>query len=216
MALTAQQFDQGMTTQEYLDQIQTNREAILDIFNSVKVPEEDQAFFDALSGPLRLAVFTEDWCPDGVTSTPSLLRLADASDGLTVKVFKRDQVLEVANSFLPGHRQGTLPVFVVFDAEMLEIGRFIEAAKELLPAKARMEEETLQAMSAPSDVGKPLGEMSEASRNAIRRARMAFRVDHAREWGEIIIHAFTALVKQGLALPPEQRPSEGGTEWPAP
>ena len=33
MSLTAKEFKQGMTTQEYLDRIKVNKEAILAVFN---------------------------------------------------------------------------------------------------------------------------------------------------------------------------------------
>ena len=120
----------------------------------------------------------------------------------------------MANSFLPEHRHGTLPLFIVYDAKMREVGRFIETANELVPAIDGMEEEMRKSKVAASEVDKPLREMSEASQSALRRGRTAFRVDHAREWGQVVADAFTALVKMGLALPPEQRPALGGTRWP--
>ena len=216
MSLTGEKFSQGMTTQEYLDQIKVNKQAITEIFDSVETPSEDRAFFDSLAGPLRLAVFTADWCGDAITTTPTLLRLAGETDKLEVRVFERDKELELTNSFLPPHRAGTVPVFVVFDSRMQEIARFIETARELVPTLDRMQEEIARANASPSEAEKPLGEMSEASRNAIRGKRTAYRVAHAREWGQVVSHAFTAAVKDGLALPPQQRPAEGGTEWPPP
>ena len=114
---------------------------------------------------------------------PPLSRLADATPGLELSIFNRDEVMDLTNSFLPAHRNGTLPVFVVFDPQMREV--------------------------APS-------QGDTASQTAIRGRRMAYRVAHAREWGQVLTHAFTAVVKAGLALPPERRPAERGTEWPPP
>lgn len=216
MALTTEEFNQGMTTQEYLDQIKVNKEAILAVFNSGEVSAEDKEFFDGLHEPLHLAVFTADWCGDAVTTAPPLLRLADATPGLVLSIFNRDEVLELTNSFLPANRHGTLPVFVVFDSRMREVSRFIETAKELVPALDRMQEEIAKAKESASTRGDSLAEEKVASQTAIRGRRMAYRVAHAREWGQVVTHAFTAVVKTGLALPPERRPAEGGTEWPPP
>ena len=216
MALTVKEFNQGMTTQEYLDQIRVNKEAILAVFNTGEVSAEDKGFFDGLSEPLRLAVFTADWCGDAVTSAPPLLRLADATEGLELSIFNRDEVMELTNSFLPVHRHGTLPVFVVFDQQMREVSRFIETAKELVPALGRMQEEIARAKEAASTRGDSLAEEGAASQTAIRGRRMAYRVAHAHEWGQVVTREFTALVRTGLALPPERRPAEGGTEWPPP
>ena len=216
MSLTAEEFYQGMTTQEYLDRIKVNKETILAIFNSVNVPAEDKAFFDGLPAPLRLAVFTEAWCGDAMTTTPPLLQLTDATDGLEMKIFEREQVLDLTNSFLPANRHGTLPVFVVFDSQMQEVGLFIETARELVPTLNRMEEEIARTRVAPADAQKPRAQMSEASRTAIRGGRAAYRVAHAGGWGQVIIYAFTKVVKEGLTLPPQARPATGGTEWPPP
>ena len=216
MSLTTEEFYQGMTTQEWLDRIKVNKETIHAIFNSVNVPAEDKAFFDGLPGPLRLAIFTEPWCGDAMTTTPPLLQLADATDGLEMKVFERDQVMELTDSFLPANRHGTLPLFVVFDSQMQQVGLFIETARELVPDLGRMEEEVARTSVAPSDAQKPVAEMSGASRTAIRGGRAAYRVAHAEEWGRVIIHAFTTVVKEGLVLPPQARPATGGTQWPHP
>ena len=216
MALSTEQFKQGMTTQEYLGQIKVNKEAILAVFNSGKVPTEDKQFFDGLSEPLRLAVFTADWCGDAVTSAPPLLRLADATGGLELSIFNRDEVLDLTNSFLPTHRHGTLPLFVVFDSRMREVSRFIETAKELVPALDRMQDEIAREKATASSRAASPSQGDTASQTAIRGRRMAYRVAHAREWGQVVTHAFTAVVKAGLALPPERRPAEGGTEWPPP
>jgi hypothetical protein len=214
MELTAEGFEQGMSTQEYFGRIKVNKEAILEVYDAVEPPQDDRAFFDGLPQPLRLAVFTEAWCGDALTSTPTILRLAEATDGLDVRIFERDQHLELANSFLPEHRHGTLPLFIVYDAQMREVSRFIETAGELVPAVNSMEEEIRRAKVAASEIDKPLRDMSEPSQSAFRMGRTAYRVAHAREWGQVVADAFTALVRAGLALAPGKRPAVGGTRWP--
>ena len=113
MALTVKRFSQGMTTQQYIDQIKVNKQPFLDIYHSVEVPTDDLAFFDGLPEPLRLAVFTCDWCGDAMSTTPAILRLAESTNNLEFRIFNRDLELELTNSFLPEHRASTVPVFVV-------------------------------------------------------------------------------------------------------
>ncbi len=214
MALTAESFYKGMTTTEHLREITLNREPILKIFEAVEVAPEAKAFFDRLPQPLRLAIFTEEWCADCVTTTPTLQRLSESTDGLEARVFKRDQHRELTDSYLPSNRHGTLPVFVVFDAKMQEVARFIETARELVPMLQAMEQEVRHTLAAPAEAGKPFREMEEVSRTAVRRGRYAYRVARAHEWGHVVIQAFTGVVKAGLALPAAQRPAIDGTEWP--
>lgn len=205
MALSAEKFNQGMTPQEYIDQIKVNKQPFIDIYKAVEIPEETRSLFDGLPQPLNLAVFTADWCGDAVSTTPTILRLAESTDKLSVKVFNRDEELSLTDGFLPEHRAGTVPVFVVLDPAMHEIARFIETANELVPSLDAMDETIRKEVA---------GESEETARTVGRGKRTAFRVSHAKEWGNVILKAFHQVVADGLAQPPGDRPAVGGTKWP--
>ena len=205
MALTEDKFNQGMTPQEYIDQIKVNKQTILDIYNTIKVPDKAKAQFDGRSEPLRLAVFTAEWCGDAVSTTPVIMRLAESTPGLAIQIFNRDDELELTNSFLPENRAGTVPVFIVMDESMNEIARFIETAGELVPALDAMDEAIAQEIA---------GESEENKRAAGRGKRMSFRVAHAQEWGEVILDSFGRTVAEGLQSSGSERPAVGGTKWP--
>ena len=205
MALSEDKFNQGMTTQEYIDQIKVNKQPFLDIYHKVEIPADIRSFFDGLARPLRLAVFTADWCGDAVSTTPAILRLAGSTDKLSVKVFNRDEELALTDSFLPEDRASTVPVFVVMDSSMNEVSRFIETANELVPDIDAMDEMIARELA---------GESAENARAVGRGKRTAFRVAHAKEWGMVILKAFRQVVGDGLALSPDARPAIGGTKWP--
>ena len=205
MALTEDKFNQGMTSQQWIDQIKVNKQPILDIYNAVSVPDKFKAQFDGLSEPFKLAVFTADWCGDAVSTTPVIMRLAESTPGLSIQIFNRDDELELTNSFLPENRAGTVPVFIVMDSSMNEIARFIETAGELVPALDAMDEAIAKEIA---------GEAEENKRAAGRGKRMSFRVSHAQEWGEVILDAFGRTVTEGLESSAAQRPAVGGTKWP--
>ena len=209
MALSRDKFEQGMTTREYIEYIKVNKQPFIDIYDGVEVPAAVQAYFDGLAEPLNLAVFTSDWCGDAMSTTPAILKLADATDKLNLQVFSRDDELETTNSFLPENRAGTVPVFVTFDAEMGEVSRFIETARSLVPQIDAMDETIAQEVAAEGITG-------DEVRAAGRGRRTSFRVGKAKEWGDVILQEFQQLVAEGLNLAPGQRPSEGGTQWPPP
>ena len=203
--LTQEKFLQGMTTQQYIDQIKVNKQPFEDIYGAAEVPPRVQAAFDGLAEPLRMAVFTADWCGDAMSTTPVILRLADSTSKISHQVFNRDEELDLTNSFLAEDRAGTVPVFVVMDSNMNEIARFVETANELVPSIDAMDETIAQEVAAqPADEARAAG----------RARRTAFRVSRAREWGEVILDAFEKVVAEGLALPPDQRPAISGTKWP--
>ena len=203
--LTEEKFLQGMTTQQYIDQIKVNKQPFEDIYGAAEVPPRVQQAFDGLAEPLRMAVFTADWCGDAMSTTPVILRLADSTSKISHQVFNRDDELDLTNSFLAEDRAGTVPVFVVMDSNMNEIARFVETANELVPSIDAMDETIAQEIAA---------QPAEEARAAGRARRTAFRVSRAREWGEVILDSFGKVVAEGLALPPDQRPAISGTKWP--
>ncbi len=205
MPLSEQKLSQGMTTGEYFDQTRVNRQPLIDIYQAIEIPEETRSFFDGLAQPLRLAVFTADWCGDAMSTTPAILRLAESTGNLGARVFNRDEELALTNSLLPESRAGTVPVFVVLDPSLGEVARFIETAGELAPAIDAMNEIITAAVA---------GEAPEEARASVRGKRTAYRVAHAKEWGEVILRAFGRAVAEGLALPAKSRPAVGGTKWP--
>ena len=206
MAISAEKFSQGLSPQEYIDQIKVNKQPFVDIYQGVEIPDDVQNYFDGLSEPVNLAVFHAEWCGDAVTTTPTILRLAESTRNISVQVFNRDEEVDLTNTFLPEHRANTVPVFVVLDQQMSEIARFVETAKGLVPKLDAMNDAIAQEVSSQWENARAVG----------RGKRTAFRVSHAKEWGEVILHEFQQVVSDGLALPTAQRPSQGGTEWPAP
>ena len=203
--LDQQKFDQGMTTQQYIDQIKVNKEPFVAIYDELPVPAESLDMVNGLNVPLKLAVFTADWCGDAMSTTPVILKLADSTPNISLQVFNRDDELELSNSLLPEHRSGTVPIFVLMDRGMKQIVRCIETENTLVP--------DIDARDAAIDA-ETVG-MSEAEqRQAKRGRRTSYRVERAQAWGEVILKEFGGLVADALAGNPEDRPLEGGTKWP--
>ena len=203
--LTQEKFDQGMTTQQYIDQIKVNKEPFVTIYETVQVPADSLSLFNGLSEPLKLAVFTADWCGDAMSTTPVILKLADSTPNISLQVFNRDDELELSDSFLPEHRAGTVPIFVVMDRDMNQVARFIETAGALVP--------DIDAMDAA--IEQETAGLSEAEQRQARRGRRtSYRVERAQAWGEVILKEFGGLVAEALAGSPQNQPLEGGTKWP--
>ena len=205
MPLSREQFASGMSTQEYIDQIKVNKDPFVEIYNSVKLPSDAAEWVNGLSKPVNLAVFTADWCGDAVSTTPVILRLADSSPNVNLQVFNRDDDVPLADTFLPEHRAGTVPIFVVLDDSMNEVARFIETANGLVPQIDDMDD----AINSDTE-----GLEETAQRQARRGRRMAHRVSHAQDWGEVILQEFRDVVNAGLNMAEEERPAVGGTKWP--
>ena len=205
MTLNEQKFSEGMSIAEYIDQIKINKQPFQDIYDNAEIPAQALAYFSHLPEQMNLAVFTADWCGDALSTTPSILNMAEQSGKFNIKIFNRDDELELTNSFLPENRAGTVPVFVVYDSEMNEVARFIETASALVP--------DIDAMD--GNIDKELAaEKVENPDRARRSRRTPYRVARAGEWSKVIVAEFHRVVDDGMTLDPDQRPAIGGTRWP--
>jgi selT/selW/selH-like putative selenoprotein len=92
----------------------------------VKLADEDVAFFKALPKPLHVVVLAEDWCGDVIANLPLLGRLAEASGKLDMRVFLRDQNLDIMEQYLKEGQFRSIPVFIFFDENFRELGHWIE------------------------------------------------------------------------------------------
>ena len=203
--LDQDRFEKGMTTQQYIDQIKVNKDPFVAIYDAVQIPADSLSLFNGLSEPLKLAVFTADWCGDAMSTTPVILKLADSTPNISLQVFNRDDELELSNSLLPEHRAGTVPIFVLMDQEMHQMVRFIETANTLVPY--------IDAMDAAID--EETAGLDEAEQRRVKRGRRtSYRVEHAQAWGEVILKEFGGLVSDALASDHGDLPLEGGTKWP--
>jgi thioredoxin family protein len=72
-------------------------------------------------------MIAENWCGDVHRNSPLIARIAEAMPSCELRVFFRDQNLDLTDCFLNnGYR--SIPIVVFFDKDWNEIGRFIERA----------------------------------------------------------------------------------------
>ena len=124
--VTEQRFAQGLTFQQYLDQMTTNKDKFLENMTAVRVTTQDRAALEGRSGKLNVLVLTEDWCGDALTNFPVLARMVEGAPKVEMRVFLRDQNPDLMDQYLNRGLFRSIPVFVFFDEDMKEVARFIE------------------------------------------------------------------------------------------
>jgi len=124
--VTKERFTQGMTFQQYLDQMTTNKEKFLQNMAEAKLRPEDRAVFANRKEKLNILVLTEDWCGDAVTNFPVLAKMVDGAPNVEMRVFLRDRNADLMDRYLNQGMFRSIPVFVFFDDQMNELARFIE------------------------------------------------------------------------------------------
>src|SRR5215471_14918053 len=101
--VTPERFASALTYQQYIGQIEKNKEEFDANYQGTTVSDEYKKRLQALvtkpNGPKKLLVLGEDWCPDVYRGMPVLARFAEAG-GIEMKVLPRDQNLEIMNQYL--------------------------------------------------------------------------------------------------------------------
>lgn len=189
MAVTAERFNEGMTYQQYVDQMTQNKERFLENYEKATVNPEDVAYFAGLSEPINMLVIAEDWCGDVIAGLPVLGKLLDgAGDKLNVRVFLRDQNEDIMNQYLKEGKYKSIPVFVAYDAQMRELGYFIER-----PAAQTTEMQKLRNdfFAAHPELGvgpdADFGSMSQEARQAMAPEMNRIRAERASAHNQMLV-----------------------------
>jgi hypothetical protein len=124
--VTKERFAEGMTFQQYLDQMTTNKDKFLEAMDAVHVTPRDRAVIAGRHGKLNVLVLTEDWSGDALTNFPVLARMVEGAPNVEMRIFLRDQNPDLMDQYLNRGLYRSIPVFVFFDEDMKEVGRFVE------------------------------------------------------------------------------------------
>ena len=151
--VTRERFRQGMTWEQYLGQMTTNKETFLKFFDDAKIRPEDRAALDRLGKKLSCLVLTEDWCGDALYNFPVFAKLVHGHPRVEMRIFLRDKNPDLMDQYLNQGIYRSIPVFAFFDENMNEIARFVERPpklteqleKAMLDVRKKLRAENLEA-----------------------------------------------------------------------
>ena len=135
--VTPERFAAGMTWDQYLEHVKRNREKFEYNYAETALADEDVEAFRSLvampDGPAKVLALGEDWCPDVFRGLPVMVRIAEAA-GMEMRIFPRDDNLDIMNEFLNRGESQSIPTFVFYTRDHRYIAHWIER-----PAKANAE-----------------------------------------------------------------------------
>jgi selT/selW/selH-like putative selenoprotein len=201
MPITRDRFVQGLTYEAYKAQMTRNRERFEANQRTVELSSDDVAFFAQLPAPLHVLVLAEDWCGDVIANLPVLGRLAAESGTLDLRVFLRDQNLDLMDQYLKDGQYRSIPLFVFFDAAFNELGHWAERPALISELQQQMRRELFA--NDPALAGltpdTSIGQLPEEPRLRVMQAFSAFREEHRLLSDREVIREVRAVVEQGLA-----------------
>jgi hypothetical protein len=141
-------FAKGMTWKDYMAQMGETQKRTEDNYNKAQISADDKAFFNGVKGVKYVLMLAENWCGDVHRNSPLIARIVEQIPGAELRVFLRDQNLDITDCYLNnGFR--SIPVVVFFDASWNEIGRWIERSHPATAKAAMIRSKTLDL--APKD-----------------------------------------------------------------
>ena len=178
MPVTREQFESGMTYEQYKAQMTRNREQFEQNEKDLQLSAEDARFFGDLPQRINVMTLAEDWCGDVVANVPILGRLAQASKGkLNVRIHLRDQEpgSQIMDQYLNKGQFKSIPTLIFLDDQFRELGVWVERPESV----TRRREEKRQALYRQhpewGDPGTPIAELPEDVRAQVQQAMATMR-----------------------------------------
>ncbi|HUX88972.1 MAG TPA: thioredoxin family protein [Chloroflexota bacterium] len=176
MAVTRERFEQGLTYEQYKEQMARNRDRLEAAEGGFTPSESDLAAFRGLPKTLNVLAIAEDWCGDVIANLPILGKLAAESGKLNVRIFLRDQNLDLIDQYLKEGKYRSIPVFVFFDDSFQELGHFIERPASVTELRAQ---KRLELYAQNPDFGSPDSPVDQLPEEV--RVRLAQATAQSRE-----------------------------------
>lgn len=201
MPVTFERFNQGLTYDAYKAQMTRNRDRLEANERTVELAGADVAFFAALPQPLPVLVLAEDWCGDVIANLPVLARLAAESGKLDLRIFLRDQNLDLMDQYLKDGLHRSIPVFVFFTPDFEQLGYWIERPARVSAMQAAMRQELFASDPLFADIAPDTaaGQLPEAARERLMAALGAFRTENRMLADHEVVRELRAIVEHGAA-----------------
>ncbi|PTI36271.1 MULTISPECIES: thioredoxin family protein [Mammaliicoccus] len=137
-------YEQAQPIKEYVNEMTTNKDQLLDIYQSFQLPKNDERLDKIKGKNYKVLVITEDWCGDAMMNIPVLLNIADYAN-IEVKVFHRDEDTNLIDQYLTNGTARSIPIFVflnenheqehVWGPRAISVQKHVEILRKDLPSK---------------------------------------------------------------------------------
>jgi thiol-disulfide isomerase/thioredoxin len=188
--VNAERFSQGFAYPDYLAQIKVNQDRFARYYDTASdaVTDEDTSFFKKAveSGCSRVLVLGEDWCPDVYRGMPVIGRISEVS-GMEMRVFPRDENLDIADAFLNKGEFRSIPTLVFYNADQEYLCHWIERPEQVTTEMAEINQAVDQEMA---------GQDEQAVREA-RRERVNARFP---DWQKETVRDLRELLSSKLGI----------------
>ncbi len=213
MSVNAERFNTGLTYEEYRGQMTRNQERFIAVEESVTFKDEDLAYFANLAEPVNLLAIAEDWCGDVIANLPVVGKLAEQSGKINLRVFLRDQNLDIMDQYLKEGQFRSIPVFVFFDQDFNELGHWIERPVKMTELQGEMRKQlyATDPILSQIDPATAIGELPEEARARLMEAFGQFRQEQRAFSDSEVVRELRAVVEHGEIQAHAKKPTATAT-----
>jgi hypothetical protein len=200
--VTPARFAQGLSYAGFLAQATVNRDKLEESYRSVPLTSADLSFFRKIAalpgGPAKILVLAEAWCGDVCRELPTAVRIAEAT-GLELRIFLRDQNLDIMDEILGSGTSRAIPVIVFYTADLQYIGHFTERSASAHAGLAAAMDEVKIQLNLPKSA--TFGNLPDAERQVFLKEVIARIEPHTNQWRKDAIHEIRELLSAALKIP---------------
>jgi hypothetical protein len=168
VTMNKQRFDTGLTYDAFKAAMTRNLDRIKANEEKVSLDPDTLRFFKGLPRPIKVVALAEDWCGDVIANLPVLGVLARESGKLDVRIFYRDQNLDLMERWLNQGKFQSIPVFAFFDDDFRELGHWIERPASVTELRAKKRKEVFAKDRAYGSPDAPIDQLPEDVRGRLQ------------------------------------------------
>ncbi len=196
MSITRERFEQGLTAQEFIERMEVNKERFVDNIQANTLSFDDRQFFN--EHPISIAALAEDWCTDVIQFLPVVVKLAEEVPAVELRIFERDENLDIMDQYLKAGEFRSIPTFIVYDRNWNEIGYYSERPDAVTKMMAEETRRFAQANPDLEGATRSYDSMPDETRQKVRANSARYRWENMLEWNRIFLDEIKALIESSI------------------
>lgn len=137
--VTPERYEQGISFKQWMESIDRNQQRFQENYEGFNPDPADVEAIRALvqRGVTKCLALGEPWCPDVFRGLPVIAKVCEQT-GMDLKIFFRDQNLEIMNEFLKRGEFQSIPTLVFYTKDHKYLGHWIERAQKAVAEMPQM------------------------------------------------------------------------------
>ena len=119
----------GMTSEEYVSQMNTFQKEMLRRINDLRITSAEFDRVRNIDQGRKLLVLTESWCKDSLMNLPIILKIAEASEKIELRIFDRTKN-EALTTFFKSEGLSNIPICWIMNEDFSKRGHWVERPKK--------------------------------------------------------------------------------------